>query len=181
VIGTVGQPNESKVTSQSPVTFKHDDVTFQVPTKLPPQVAPLVQLVGGVVPPPFPPLAGAPPLPVVPPLLTPPEPPPELPPLLVVPPPPVPPAPPLAFPPLAGIAAPPFDEPPLPESVLELPQPLIAIIKARAAAPRVPMSPFRMRPREFLEFESIFMMSVVPPQELVQEISTKMRGPCRGA
>jgi hypothetical protein len=85
------------------------------------------------------------------------------------------PAPPLELPPELLPPEPPFavepPEPPLPE-LLQL---LIAIIEARAAAPTVPMSPFRMRPREFLGFESIFVMSVTPPPKLVQEIDTKMR------
>lgn len=65
VTGTVAQPISSKDTSMSPVNSRHDDVTFQVPTTLPPQ--------GGVtleqdVPPPAP----LPPEPETPPELAPP-------------------------------------------------------------------------------------------------------------
>jgi hypothetical protein len=39
VAGAGGQLSPASVRSCSPVTFKHDDVTFQVPTTLPPQGA----------------------------------------------------------------------------------------------------------------------------------------------
>lgn len=68
----------------SPDKVRHDDVTFQVPTTLPPQEVPLGHWTTWVVLPELPPLPGEPPLPGAPPdllapeLLLPPEPPPEL-------------------------------------------------------------------------------------------------------
>src|SRR6188508_3293962 len=78
--GTVVQPRLVRMTSMSPDSFRQEDLTFQVPTTLPPQGDTLLQLVPEpipelppapellppvlVVPPaPVPPLAGAPPVP----------------------------------------------------------------------------------------------------------------------
>jgi hypothetical protein len=108
----------------SPDKVRHDDFTSQAPTRSPPHEEPLGQLVG-LVAPPLPPLAGEPPLPVLPPLLVVP---PELPPLLVVPP---------ELPPLPVV-------PPEPESELEPRQPIAAVIQARAARLASPNSTFRM-------------------------------------
>jgi hypothetical protein len=79
-------------TSSSPVTFRHDDVTFQVPTTLPLQGVTFGQSTGWLLPPlpALPPLPGDPPFAFEPPLELPPVPP-ALPPLEL---PPVPPAPP---------------------------------------------------------------------------------------
>src|SRR6188768_865804 len=62
--GTVGQPRLAKDTSMSPDIFRHDDVTFQAPTTLPPHGVTLVQLAVGPPPPPLgrPPVLLAPPL-----------------------------------------------------------------------------------------------------------------------
>ena len=102
----------------SPDKARHDEVTFQVPTRLPPQEEPLGQLLV-LVAPPLPPLAGEPPLPVLPPL---PVVPPEPPPLPIV--------------------------PPEPELELEPVQPLAAMIQTRAVTLASPSNPFRMRPHE---------------------------------
>ena len=109
----------------SPEMVKHEDVTVQVPTKLPPHEVPLGQLAGVVVPP-WPPLAGAPPLPDLPPVPV--VPPLETPPLPVVPP-----------------ELPPLPDPPVPESEPEPPpQPTTAIIPARVDTPTRVKNPFRM-------------------------------------
>jgi len=68
VTGTVGQPTPTKVTSMSPDIVRHEEVTFQVPTTLPPQGDTLEQAAGWLPPPlPFPPFE-PPPL-LAPPLL----------------------------------------------------------------------------------------------------------------
>ncbi len=71
VTGTVAQPRLSRLTSMAPVSSRHEDVTFQVPTTSPPQAITLAQSVGMTVEPPVP---VAPPVPPAPPVPTPPEP-----------------------------------------------------------------------------------------------------------
>ena len=71
VTGTVAQPISSSDTSMSPDNARHDDVTFQVPTTLPPQGVTLEQV---APPPPLPPELELPPDPDPPPAVTPPEP-----------------------------------------------------------------------------------------------------------
>jgi hypothetical protein len=75
VIGADAQPIPKPDMSRFPVTAKHEDVTFQVPTTSPPQGETLAVAVQ-VEPPPAPPLPEVPPLATVPPLLlVPPDPP----------------------------------------------------------------------------------------------------------
>ena len=71
VTGTVGQPKLDSETSMSPVIFKQEDITVQVPTALPPQAATLLQLPPLPIAPPVvlaPPIVLAPPTLLVPPL-----------------------------------------------------------------------------------------------------------------
>ena len=68
--GTVLQPKLARVTSMSPVSDRHDDVTSQVPTTDPPQAVPPGQLVDPLVPP-VPPVAVDPPEPGLPPVAPP--------------------------------------------------------------------------------------------------------------
>jgi hypothetical protein len=126
-----------------PDKFRQEDVTFQVPTKSPPQDDPFGQA-GWLVPPELPPLAGAPPLPA-PPLGFPPlrAPPLGFPPL---------PAPPLEIPPLPP-APPPPPEPPLPAGV-PVAQPRRANVLAS------PMSPFRMRPHNYIAGSGTFLSQI---------------------
>src|SRR6478609_7178192 len=70
--GTLGQPRLARVTSISPDSLRHDDVTLQAPTTLPPQGESALQLDPVPAPPllllpPFepPPMAGAPAAPPV--------------------------------------------------------------------------------------------------------------------
>jgi len=78
VTGADGQLAETNVMSSSPATFRHEAVTFQVPTTLPPQSGALEHSPGWLVPalPPFPfePPLGLPPLPAPVPLELPPQP-----------------------------------------------------------------------------------------------------------
>ena len=70
VTGTVAQPISSNDTSMSPDNCRHEEVTFQVPTTLPPQGVTLEQAAGWL-----PPLPGDPPFPLeLPPLAAPPLP-----------------------------------------------------------------------------------------------------------
>ena len=68
VTGTVLQPKLANETSMSPDKARQDDVTFQVPTTLPPQAVPL----GQDAPPPVP--LELPPVPTPPPVAVSPEP-----------------------------------------------------------------------------------------------------------
>src|SRR5450432_1202291 len=43
VTGAVAQPAPTSIRSRLPLTLRHDDVTFQVPTTLPPQAVTLEQ------------------------------------------------------------------------------------------------------------------------------------------
>ena len=86
VIGTELHPIPRIDTSMFPDKVRHDDVTFQVPTTLPPQEVPLGHWTGWVVLPELPPLAGDPPLPEAPPDWLPPDWLPPEPPFAVVPP-----------------------------------------------------------------------------------------------
>ena len=70
--GTLGQPRLERDTSMSPDNLRHDELTFQVPSTLPPQGDSALQLEAAppaplVLPPPatleLPPLAGAPAVP----------------------------------------------------------------------------------------------------------------------
>jgi hypothetical protein len=107
--------------SMSPDNFRHEDVTFQVPTTSPPQGDPAGQLLGWLLLPPEPPLVEDPPLP----------------------------EPPLAFPPFADEPPLPPPLPPLPP--LEPPQPFVAIAEARTTVVTSPTSTFRMRPLDVFE------------------------------
>src|SRR5580698_76649 len=60
--GAEGQPAPTNVRSRSPVTWRHDEVTFQAPTRLPPQAVTLEQDPPCVPPPELPP--AAPPVPL---------------------------------------------------------------------------------------------------------------------
>src|SRR4029079_17213803 len=63
VTGAGGQFNPASDRSTSPDTFRHDDITVQVPTTLPPQTATLVQVPPPVELPPVPLLPELPPVP----------------------------------------------------------------------------------------------------------------------
>jgi hypothetical protein len=114
--GADGHPAPTDAKSSSPATFKHDDVTVQVPSTSPPHGATLEQEPVAPPLPELPPVATAPPRPELPPVTAPPllELPPVVttPPLLELP----------AAPPLLELpAAPPLlDFPPVPDELREL-------------------------------------------------------------
>src|SRR5580704_5425031 len=66
--GAEGQPAPTNVRSRSPVTWRHDELTFQVPIRLPPQAVTLEQDPPCVPPPELPPAAPPVPLAALPPV-----------------------------------------------------------------------------------------------------------------